>query len=80
MQTLPVKIAVITSTRAEYGLLRPLIRALSEDESFAVQVLVTGTHLLEKYGHTVDYIKEDQVEIAYQCSHRKSGDCFRHSI
>lgn len=58
------KIAVITSTRAEYGLLRPLIAEMREDPSFDVHLLVSGTHLLEKFGHTVDYIREDGIPIA----------------
>ena len=63
-----MKIAIITSTRAEYGLLCPLIRQLIKDEYFNVHVLVTGTHLLYKYGRTIDYIKEDNIPINYEVS------------
>ncbi len=61
-----VKLAVITSTRAEYGLLSPLIHALMADEYFQVQIVVTGTHLLKRYGYTVDEIRRENVVPAYE--------------
>lgn len=53
-----INIAVVTSTRAEFGLLMPLIRELRkfEDEKTKIELVVTGTHLLEEYGHTIDEI------------------------
>lgn len=60
------KIAVITATRAEYGLLRPLIFELMDDTEFECNVIVTGTHLLEKYGNTITYIEQDHVPIQYR--------------
>ena len=59
------KIAIITSTRAEYGLLYPLITELrkKEDDAFKVEVIVTGTHLDENYGMTVKEIEKDGVRI-----------------
>lgn len=59
-----IKIGVITSTRAEYGLLYPLILKLSEDDFFDCRLVVTGSHLLNKYGHTIDYIIDDNVMIS----------------
>lgn len=61
-----LKIAVITSTRAEYGLLYPLIVKLRQEEHFELQLLVSGTHLLEKYGKTIRYIEEDGIPISYE--------------
>ena len=54
------KIAVVTATRAEYGLLSPVIRELRkrEDENLRIELIATGTHLSEAYGHTVDEITE----------------------
>ncbi len=53
------KIAVFTSTRSEYGLLLPLLRRLSADSRFDLDLLVGGSHLLATYGQTIDRIKED---------------------
>lgn len=60
------KLAVITATRAEYGLLNPLIKQLTDDAFFDCHVIVTGTHLVAKYGHTIDQIVDDQIPIAHK--------------
>lgn len=54
------KIAVITSTRAEYGLLSPVIRELREyeDQDLKVDLIVTGTHLSQQYGMTIEDITD----------------------
>ena len=54
------KIAVVTATRAEYGLLSPVIKKLRSLESamFKVELIVTGTHLSKHYGMTIDDIDE----------------------
>ena len=48
----------MTATRAEYGLLSPVIRKLRkhECEELRVDLIVTGTHLSEKYGRTIEEI------------------------
>lgn len=53
------QICVLTTTRADYGILRPLIRALSADESLELRLAVTGTHLAEPFGMTVREIEAD---------------------
>ncbi|MBO4808164.1 MAG: UDP-N-acetylglucosamine 2-epimerase (hydrolyzing) [Lachnospiraceae bacterium] len=54
------KIAIITSTRAEYGLLQPVLREFRKHESddLGVFLVVTGTHLSEAHGFTVKEIEE----------------------
>lgn len=54
---MPVRICAVTSTRADYGILSPLLKKL--DKAFDLTVVATGTHLLEAYGHTVDEIVKD---------------------
>ncbi|NLW79415.1 MAG: UDP-N-acetylglucosamine 2-epimerase (hydrolyzing) [Ruminococcaceae bacterium] len=58
------KVAVMTGTRADYGLLRPVIRKLLEKEDIQVDLLVTGSHLVDAYGHTIDEIEADGFPIA----------------
>lgn len=57
------KIAIITATRAEYGMLKPLILALKNEPCFDVHLIVTGTHLSEEYGNTYKYIEADGIKI-----------------
>lgn len=57
------KIAVVTATRAEYGLLSPVIKELRKHESqdLKVDLIVTGTHLSEDYGMTIQEI-DDRID------------------
>lgn len=57
------KVAVVTATRAEYGILRPLLEGLRKESEIEMQLLVTGTHLLKKYGNTQNEIIKDQIHI-----------------
>lgn len=54
------KIAVVTTTRAEYGLLSPVIKELRkrENRELRLDLIVTGTHLSDKYGRTIDEITD----------------------
>lgn len=53
-----IKMAVVTATRAEYGLLAPVIKKLREAETdnLKIELIVTGTHLYEEYGMTINEI------------------------
>ena len=53
------KICVITGTRAEYGLLRPLIKKIKEDPDLKLQIIATGMHLSPEFGLTYKEIEED---------------------
>lgn len=52
-------IAVFTATRAEYGLLRPVLLRLREAAGCRLRLLVSGTHLSPLHGHTLDEILAD---------------------
>lgn len=58
------KIAVITTTRADYGLLYWLIHGLHQDLDFSLQLMVTGSHLVVRLGYTVSEIEADHFPIA----------------
>ena len=68
------KICVVTATRAEYGLLSPVINELRkyENDDFKVELIVTGTHLSPQYGMTVQEIEktgqriDKQIEISVE--------------
>ena len=53
------KIAIMTGTRADYGLLRPLIAAAQASAEAELQLIVTGTHLSAAHGRTIDEITRD---------------------
>lgn len=59
-----MKVAVVTGTRAEFGLLGGLMTLINDSPKLDLQVVVTGTHLLPEFGHTVDAIRGAGFQIA----------------
>ncbi len=53
------RVAFLTGTRADYGKIKSLLTILSNDKKYRVDVLVTGMHLLPKYGETVSQVLSD---------------------
>ena len=63
-----MKIGVVTTTRAEYGVLKPLIKKINEDPDTELNLIVTGTHLIDEFGYTIKYIEEDGFPITKKIS------------
>lgn len=57
------RICVVTGNRAEYGLLRPVMRLLQENNTFDLQTVVTGKHFEREYGETFREIQLDGFRI-----------------
>lgn len=57
------RICIITGTRAEYGILYGLMKAVAEDPDLELQLVVTGSHLDPRRGHTVENIEQDGFSI-----------------
>ena len=49
-------IAILTSSRADFGIYLPLLNLLKKDASFDLKLIVFGSHLSKLHGHTVDEI------------------------
>ena len=58
------KIAILTGTRADYGLFQPLLDRLERQSGFSTSLIVTGTHLAERFGLTVTEIEDDGRRVA----------------
>lgn len=69
-----LKIAVVTGSRAEYGLLKPLLRVIHKDRSLKLQLLVTGMHLSPEFGLTFQQIEHDGFKINEKVEMLLSGD------
>lgn len=50
------RIAVVTTTRADFGIYRPLLRRLTDDSGIALQLIAGGMHLRPEFGMTIDEI------------------------
>jgi GDP/UDP-N,N'-diacetylbacillosamine 2-epimerase (hydrolysing) len=57
------KIAVVTGTRAEFGLLSPLMDEIQNDMEMQLQLIVTAMHLSPEFGYTVDEIEKKGYKI-----------------
>ena len=68
------KIAVITGTRAEYGLLYWIMKGIHEDHELELQLIVTGMHLSPEFGLTVREIEKDGFPIAERVEMLLSSD------
>jgi GDP/UDP-N,N'-diacetylbacillosamine 2-epimerase (hydrolysing) len=67
-------IAILTGTRAEYGLLKPLIKKIQNSSQFKLNLIVTGMHLSPEYGLTYKEIEDDGVKINYKIDTLLSTD------
>jgi UDP-N-acetylglucosamine 2-epimerase (non-hydrolysing)/GDP/UDP-N,N'-diacetylbacillosamine 2-epimerase (hydrolysing) len=57
------KIAVVTGTRAEYGILYPVLKAIEAKPELALSLVVTGMHLSHEFGYTINEIKRDGIRV-----------------
>ena len=57
------KIYILTSSRADYGIYLPLLKELKEDDQFELRIVAFGTHVLEKYGYTLNQIQSDGFDV-----------------
>lgn len=53
------KICIVTGTRAEYGLLKPVIKIISDAKDLELNLAVTGMHLSPEFGLTYKEIEQD---------------------
>src|SRR3989344_2450160 len=53
------KIAYISGTRADFGLMTPILRAIDRSKRLDLQVYATGMHLMPEFGNTVSYFKKE---------------------
>lgn len=69
-----MRACIVTATRAEYGLLRPLMQSLKENPDYQLQLIVSGTHLSPEFGLTWHAIEADGFMIDEQVDMLLSGD------
>ena len=53
------KVCIVTGTRAEYGLLKPIIARVSHSEEMDLSIVATGMHLSPEFGLTYQEIEND---------------------
>lgn len=68
------KIAILTSSRADYGIYLPLLKVLREDPYFDLKIIAFGTHLSQFHGYTINQLANDGFEVSYQIESMLTGD------
>ena len=69
-----MKIGVLTSSRADFGIYQPLLRKLEEEPLFNTEIIAFGTHLSEKFGQTVNQIEADGFSVTHRVDTMTEGD------
>jgi GDP/UDP-N,N'-diacetylbacillosamine 2-epimerase (hydrolysing) len=68
------KLCIVTGSRAEYGLLKWLMRDIQADPEFTLQVVATGMHLSPEFGLTWQAIEQDGFRIDWKVEMLLSSD------
>ena len=63
-------IVFITGTRADYGKLKSLILKVQRDKRFKSYLVITGMHILKKFGYTKVEIDKDKIKNCYKFSNQ----------
>lgn len=61
-----MKIGLLTSSRADYSIYRPLIKAIMSDAYFTLEIIAFGTHLSKSHGSTVETIEADGFDVPHR--------------
>lgn len=64
-----MRIGVLTSSRADYGIYLPLLQKMKNDSFFEIEIIAFGTHLSRLHGYTITDIEKDE----YNCIHKISS-------
>lgn len=57
------KIVYITGTRADYGLMLPVLNAIKNHPKLDLTLIVTGMHLMPEFGKTIKEIEKNDFEL-----------------
>jgi UDP-hydrolysing UDP-N-acetyl-D-glucosamine 2-epimerase len=68
------RIGVVTVARSDYGIYRPILRAMQKDKDLELKLVVGGMHLSPEFGYTVAAIEPDGFEIAARVEMLLSSD------
>ncbi|PKN02168.1 MAG: UDP-N-acetylglucosamine 2-epimerase (hydrolyzing) [Elusimicrobia bacterium HGW-Elusimicrobia-1] len=68
------KILFLTGTRADFGKIKPLAKALEKQKQFAVHMFVTGMHMLPRYGYTGEEVRKSGFKNIYYFINQRLND------
>jgi GDP/UDP-N,N'-diacetylbacillosamine 2-epimerase (hydrolysing) len=69
-----INIGIFTTTRAEFGILKPLIRMINIDPDLKLSLFVGGSHLAPEYGKTIGEILDEKITISAKFDYLLNSD------
>ena len=63
-----MKIGVLTSSRADFGIYRPLLQNWQEETEISFDIIAFGQHLMESFGNTIDEIEGEGFDVKHRIS------------
>lgn len=69
-----MKIGILTSSRADFGIYLPLLQKMKEDDSIQMEIIAFGTHLSKFHGYTIDTIKAEKFPTIHEISSILTND------
>lgn len=69
-----MKVGILTSSRADFGIYLPLLKKLFDDDFFEPEIIAFGTHLSEKFGYTITEIINQGFPVKHQLSTLPADD------
>lgn len=69
-----MKVGVLTSSRADYGIYLPLLLKLKADPFFELEIIAFGTHLSKFHGFTITEIEQNGYNVIHKISSLLSND------
>ena len=61
-----IRVGVLTSSRADFGIYLPLLKKFNGDKAFEIEIIAFGTHLSPFYGYTVEQIEKEGFEVKHR--------------
>ena len=74
---IPRKVLVVVASRANYGRCKTLLKAINQHNELQLELVVSGSAILDKYGNTSEIIKNDGLPISYESNYLLSGSDLR---
>jgi GDP/UDP-N,N'-diacetylbacillosamine 2-epimerase (hydrolysing) len=69
-----MRIGILTSSRADYGIYLPLLEKMKRDSFFEMEIIAFGTHLSKSHGYTLKDVEKDDYPVIHSVSSLISND------
>ena len=69
-----MKVGVLTSSRADYGIYESLLKAIKDDSRFTLEIIAFGMHLQESQGNTLEVVKKGGYRVIHEVGKMPAND------